>query len=918
MDFRVLEAIEHKERNGNPSIAAAVASINEPTLIQTQRKKARRSAVNHIELWAWGSPKRLEQYVGITKESLQNLPKFGANSATVLMGEILMDSFHELDHTSKSLAQKEGRKKALKMESTKVPSLHVLFRTPKSSQALDSEAPQISKTTNWYSTKTEGVHFDYHIKQEGERGEEWLQLSTSDDISTEVPGSDDDILPKENSNMSRSDKMMKEVALYFKILKWTGRMPFAQKKCHTFTKFYVNLACWNCRIYFATSIFMTVMGIGMLTNFIEIVNQPATSIYRKVEELEFDNYWIFGLFVMFYLWQVAVTSLVMIFQGSFHTGEFLTRWNICIDLLGYDTSTELKSITRRGLIGITVYALILICAMLVDGPFMDWNNCFGFISTLVLRDFIPKLRISKHYGWLRWLGLFVHLYTLFASRLTTQMLILYCRALETGARLYNIRLLGVLGTTSRRLKKTEGKRSTVVFKRVIPYKKLFMEHRVLTTFSRQIGRVFAVRFLTSVLMQWLIVFLTVFNVALILQGYYSSKKFKTTEIPGLQNVAIPIKYQMSLGTQGFILAVLAGFSSGSFLYTSQSLHHAGEELMKTADHIRRFSFLQCVSSMERRFILTMQNCFNPKTDFYINCGFVINRQFIFAVTTILASTSIMLCDFSIQRLLSEEIVFCNDAGQCRKAVFNPATPGVAYPERGKMLYAPNSSTIPIETPLASETSTQKRSKFEEDYMFECPGINGGTISLLRKIFYLYGDGDKVVYHSIAAQDLRKKDVWCEQDGRPFSINIAEKLALDEVNKLEAGNDTNWKHLCYRRVPSLTDNEYDDCGNRAVRLPNKITGESVWPYSKLTKITLNSKDLYYCCWTWEGYDTQCGLTKRTADTSLKAQKSYVKSICNPGGYPVEQLPLNITVLLLRSSYFSTTPFILGYFIPFSYY
>ncbi|CAL8085731.1 unnamed protein product [Orchesella dallaii] len=695
----------------------------------------------------------------LTKPPFQNLnltgfhhlPNIGPNSLTILLGEALLQYFQEHEgsltdteapnqnrtqqdlHLDSNPTEPQVIDEEIKQEANQDPDESENNNnqsgnnlSPVSSRPLKRSNPSVSlpkaerdgspakipkKKKKKRSSDSSKTPKKKTIKFENppakELGDQWLHFTESEQSLADTRPVELDYGGKLNrkEDASKSDVLMKEMSLYFKILKWTGRMPHEMKRCLDFTVFYENHNGWNYRLYCTTSIIMTLMLSVMMGNFIVIFYEKGVSDYEEIELLEFDKYWSFALFTLFNLWYVVISSLFTIFHGSFHLNEYMTRWNICCNLLGFDTSYRLQSITRRELYFITFYGLLLIAGMIADSLFSDWNGCFGFLSTLLLRKCIRRFRVSNHYGWLRWIGLLIHIYSILASRLMSATIILYCRALENAARQFNFRLVCMLGNVGE--VRNDGK--VIILRRMIPYKMLLAEHLAITTFSRNIGNVFSVGLIAFIIVKALTIIIAAYNLVLIINGAYTPKEdhdvYNRSGVEYFEEtkISIPIKYYISVGTAFLILGVITFFSWGTFWHTTECIHDAGAAIMQGIGYIQRHGLMLCKSSKERRFVshyiffdelinincfgkgqndilrrkilfqvLSMQSSFHPKNDYFING---INRQYIFGFVALLVSYSVTLLGFSIQRLSNKEIFLCGDGRQCINAIYNPRTPG---------------------------------------------------------------------------------------------------------------------------------------------------------------------------------------------------------------------------------------------------
>ncbi|CAL8085729.1 unnamed protein product [Orchesella dallaii] len=704
-----------EEEHNLPIPYGITTKSKEIIVIKPQRARKRRHSKKH-KLESNANKRRRSSiltkrpFQNLDLTGFHHLPNIGPNSLTVLLGEALIQYFEEHEGSLTDTEEANHNENQQDLHSNSSPPKHKIIDgevNEEPSQLIDeeinqesSQVPVESENNNHSSnnlspapsrplkrsnpstsvpekvepeTKPQKVPkkkkkrrssdssntskpkpIKFENPPENELDDEWLHFTESEHSLAEPHF--EELLHEGNSKHgegeSKSDVMMKEMSLFFKILRWTGRMPFEMRRHIDFTFFTENRRGWNNRMYCLTTVIMTLFLTVMLSNFIAIFIQNGITSYHEIELLEFDKYWSFALFTLFNLWYVVISSLFTIFQGSFHLRQYMTRWNVCCNLLNFDTSYQLQSITRRELYFITFYGLLLIAGMIADSLFSDLNGCFGFLSTLLLRRWIRRFRVSSHYGWLRWVGVLIHFYTICTSRLMSATIILYCRALENAARRFNFRLVCMLGNVGQ--VKEDGK--VTILRRMIPYKMLLAEHLVITTFSRNIGHVFSVCLTTFVITKAFAIIISAYTLILFINGGLTTDtghgNYNHSGIASFEQrkLSVPIQYHSSMGTAILVVGVITLFSWGTFWYTTECIRDAGAA------------------------VLTMQSSFNPKNDYFING---INRQYIFGFVALLFSYSAMLLGFSIQRLTNKEIFICGENGQCIQATYNPRTPGLA-------------------------------------------------------------------------------------------------------------------------------------------------------------------------------------------------------------------------------------------------
>ncbi|ODM95712.1 hypothetical protein Ocin01_10964, partial [Orchesella cincta] len=661
------------------------SEIRPKTITKLRRDKILRASTGEVDL-----------------TGIPDLYQLNKNSVVAYLGEAFIRSFHE--RLGKSL-EKLAKKSKVSTASTTKSQLNTT-NEPKLPDAPlrllkrpSPFVPGIYVQEHLSKKHSNKKHIKLEDPPEKELGSEWLcytgsesntDASDYDGLHYGLPSKSVEKLTTKGAIKDGSDLMMESMTLYFNLLKWTGRMPFVVKTDENLSQFVVNHKSWNYLAFCFTSLVMTLVTVIMLSNFADIGYQSKPNYYKKIEMIEFNKYKEFAVFTIINLLYTVICSLNMIFERSSVVGRFLSEWNGLCNSIHYDTSFMIKYITKREIMLWLVYAALLITALSVDKMFVEWNGALGFITMLLVRKWVPNMRLTKEYVWLRWLGLFIHLYSLIASRLLTNMLILYCRALESMARRFNLKLVCGFGEVGKVVQ--EGK--AIILRRRLPLRHLFAEHVLITRFSREIGAVFSVlltAFITTKtytleirLMLYYVSFfkcnqvismiVSAYYVILIFNGETSSKDSNHTA--EINKSSIPIKDFLSLGPALLIISVTAAFSWLEFWHSLECVSDAGEKIMTGLSYVTRHGLLLCKTSMERRFILSLQCSFSPKNDYYINS---INRQFIFGVIALLFSYALSLDGFYRQRLPNQQIVACSrDGGLCRKASYNPQLPQLGH------------------------------------------------------------------------------------------------------------------------------------------------------------------------------------------------------------------------------------------------
>ncbi|CAL8085725.1 unnamed protein product [Orchesella dallaii] len=926
--------------------------MSEPTLIQSQRQslpKLLRASLDSLPIKS--SMRTRASNLGEKKTltfdnnlHFTDLPKIGASSMSILLGEALMNSFDKSETTLEETGENEpdhlliiygsvGRfvdeNKNTLGKSTSIPpkqndltnNSNATIATKSATELrLQAALSRLLRKTSPYKIKYDPkASPSYQLRRElkkkkralyskppkDERDMEWLYYSETEHESSDP---EQDTLVQygahiQGSGETQSDTMLKEMSRYFNLLLWTGRMPFETDKSNPFfTRFYMNHASCKYWAYCVTSVLMTLVAGIMLGNFVDVLTQSTNAAYKQIEYVEFGNYWLFALFTLLNLWHVVITSLSFIFKESYSIQEYLTHWNCTVNWLNYDASFRLKEICNHGIYIALVYTSAFCAAMFVDELFADWNGCFGFISTLLFRNWIPKFRLSQYYGLLRWVGLFIHLYSLMASRLSTALLILYCRALENIARTFNWRLVGVLASVGQ--EGSDGK--AVVRKRMVPCKRLFKEHVIIALYSRVLGQVFDVSLTALITVKALTMIVSSYSLLLILRGQYSSDANNTAIATLAKQSYVPINTKISLPAVACILSIISFFSWGEFWHTSECIRDAGEAIMLTYDFVKRYGLMLCKTSTKRRFILSLQNSYHAKNDYYIRG---IHRPYIFGLMALLFANIFTLLEFSLQRSELNDIMICNSEGSCVRARYKESLPSFdvdrAVP---KIRYMSNSHLLGYQGDQIAaffkrksrfqrlnDTQTTKKPKLTtvpptenpdiKKYFYECEGISDGSVIERLKATFWEDKGQVAVWHDVSiGVSFSSPTERCKPDEPPWSKRGKELMTYTKFEKdYKSGDNTTFRNFCHRYKMNHGKVQRDDCHNIRVLLPDKFTGELHRPTMELVTITLSasgeaSKEYYFCCYKWQGYNTICGLAKLPGDQTIAQQMDYVESRC----------------------------------------
>ena len=168
----------------------------------------------------------------------------------------------------------------------------------------------------------------------------------------------------------------------------------------------------------------------------------------------------------------------------------MSRWNFVIVKINYrPTELVLREIWMS--FGFLIVYFVTMIILFIWDLVPAVRGSADLLGLLILRYFFRDDTTTKYFWALRMFGFFFHLYSVYAARAITLWVILYCKLLENLARKWNIRFAHVFGMLGRYV----GPGHYITYHTVIPFSKLFVEHKVITAYSRYTGKIFAVALL---------------------------------------------------------------------------------------------------------------------------------------------------------------------------------------------------------------------------------------------------------------------------------------------------------------------------------------------------------------------------------------------------------------------------------------
>jgi hypothetical protein len=130
--------------------------------------------------------------------------------------------------------------------------------------------------------------------------------------------------------------------------------------------------------------------------------------------------------------------MATIFDDGKFLADFMSRWNRGLVIVNYYPFDEIRKEIWWTIGWLFVYSTSLILCFIYD-----WvpavRGMSDMLGVLLVRSLMIDVRISEHFYLIRILGLVFHLYAVYAARVVTLWVLLYCKFLENFARKWNLR-----------------------------------------------------------------------------------------------------------------------------------------------------------------------------------------------------------------------------------------------------------------------------------------------------------------------------------------------------------------------------------------------------------------------------------------------------------------------------------------------
>ncbi|CAL8138904.1 unnamed protein product [Orchesella dallaii] len=244
------------------------------------------------------------------------------------------------------------------------------------------------------------------------------------------------------------------------------------------------------------------------------------------------------------------------------------------------------------------------------------------------------------------------------------------------AKIYNLRLIYVLGDSSRKM--SDGSWGRV--QKHIPFVKLHAEHQIIVSLVRHlshVSNVYIYSFLVSMTLELVLSIWILFDLFLssnthsIIEGLPVSKK-------GTVDLAVPMRVETMQGEWILSSSVMIIVTWLTYWFFGGVVHHAGEHLNTVTEYIRRHGLISCDSSKERRFILSIINSTAAKSGYWIGRSFHFNRIYLVALVGLIIGGSMVTVSFRPDRVSLNTYEVCNAHGQCTQIIASKSAESQIY------------------------------------------------------------------------------------------------------------------------------------------------------------------------------------------------------------------------------------------------
>ncbi len=161
---------------------------------------------------------------------------------------------------------------------------------------------------------------------------------------------------------------------------------------------------------------------------------------RLVERILFNKYWPYAFTVLMYAAYVSVWSLATIFDDGRFLADYMSRWNLSIVTINYYPFDGVRLRLYLSLAWLLMYGGVMTAFTFTEYNYVPTiRGTSDLLGLLLLRPFVPELRLRNQFYLVRAFGLFFHLYAVYAARALSLWIILYCKFIENIARRWNLR-----------------------------------------------------------------------------------------------------------------------------------------------------------------------------------------------------------------------------------------------------------------------------------------------------------------------------------------------------------------------------------------------------------------------------------------------------------------------------------------------
>jgi len=212
---------------------------------------------------------------------------------------------------------------------------------------------------------------------------------------------------------------------------------------------------------------------------------------RKILHIEVNHHASECMFLTLLTLFLTVWSVSCLLELGVHYAEFYSRFNLGVCLTKYDVSQGVHEMIVKHLGCVFIFELIVVLLFFQGhvNTSIVRESC-GFLGFSILRPFNYEFRESVYYPLVELFGLVVFLYCFLSLNVVLLQLAVYAKALGNLAKNFNLRMAYVFGLISERYE--DGR--TKQIRKVIPFKKLFAEHQIVTSLVRNISQVNAIVF----------------------------------------------------------------------------------------------------------------------------------------------------------------------------------------------------------------------------------------------------------------------------------------------------------------------------------------------------------------------------------------------------------------------------------------